>query len=409
MNSVKDTTTTNNQTMNVFIPFLKATTQVLEELTQEIFTKKNIYPFQGNITIGDIKVEIGVVGDIQTRVIFDFPQAFAKELTSTMMGVADDDEITEELIIEAAQELGNMISGNALGFLEEKNIHCDITPPSIYIIKEKDIEISNRASLGVIEFTSNIGEFNIYVVINESDSHEDNLIILSAFFDGSLISPLARFLFPKGIGVVGGNANNFLQKVAKFDPPILLINTNAISESELNGLLGQVSDPSKRSLILFGDKEFQINAPFDMVVHEKSVEDQYSLIEKLKELASSIKLKLYTSRKDFIINIPQELSRNNFFCVTTKTGEYEQIPIAQLSLAFLFIDITHHNDINFPEGKNLTNNISLKLNGVTVPIMKAQIGKTLQQGKIVQIILHHILETELHKITEFMYYLLSLE
>jgi hypothetical protein len=40
MNSVKDTTTTNNQTMNVFIPFLKATTQVLEELTQEIFTKK---------------------------------------------------------------------------------------------------------------------------------------------------------------------------------------------------------------------------------------------------------------------------------------------------------------------------------------------------------------------------------
>lgn len=403
-----NTQANSTEVMKVFIPFLKATTQVLEELTQEMFIKKNIYPFQGNITVGDIKVEIGVVGDIQTRVIFDFPKIFARDLAAIMMALPEEEEITDELVVEATQELGNMISGNALGFLEEKNIHCDITPPIIYMIKERDMSISNTASLGVIEFTSNIGDFNIYVVINETDHHESNLYILNLGLSEEANHLISRSFIPKGIGIIGANdikhIHHFMNQYA---PSVITINTQDIEPQNILKELENIPHPETISLILFGDEELPLSIFFKNVIHSPYIEDPYEMLETMKNLIASIKIPIYVQRKPLSIKIPDNIKKMNFFEVLTKTQELEDIPIAQISLENIIIDISNHQDINFPEGKNLTQNIYLLLNNQKVPIIKAQLGKTMQNGTSVQIILHHILETELHKITEFIYYLLS--
>lgn len=151
----------------VFPPFLKAGIKVLNQLSSGRFKKKRVYTTKNPMSVGEIKIEIAVKGDLQTRVVFDFPRTFAYRLAQAITGEIEEND--NDLMESAILEVGNMISGNAMGFLEEIRLNCDILPPKAFVGKKNPF-FMQEAFLGVIEFSSEIGEFNLYLVLEEKSS-----------------------------------------------------------------------------------------------------------------------------------------------------------------------------------------------------------------------------------------------
>ncbi len=75
----------------------------------------------------DIAIE--VTGDLTGEVLYRFPEETTLEIVKCMSGM----EFTavDEFVLSALGEIANIISGNAMTYLSEKDITCDIQPPKI--------------------------------------------------------------------------------------------------------------------------------------------------------------------------------------------------------------------------------------------------------------------------------------
>ena len=89
---------------------------------------------------------VGFIGDIKGLVYIVLKNSFGVTLTSTMLGL-DEDEVLAEgnvLINDALGELSNMIVGTFKNQMSDKGIHCNLTVPSI--LRGKKLGIDNPAS-----------------------------------------------------------------------------------------------------------------------------------------------------------------------------------------------------------------------------------------------------------------------
>ncbi|OHD11140.1 MAG: hypothetical protein A2Y41_01740 [Spirochaetes bacterium GWB1_36_13] len=193
-----------NNFTQILIPFLKSGIKVLNELTGVKFEKKEVYQHTGNKSIGEIKIEIEVIGDIKTKVYFDMSKTFAYKLAKHILQMNTDDDNDTELMESAIHEVGNMIAGNATGFLEDMNLDCDIKTPKA--ILGKDVEIfTPNTQIGVIEFTGPIGDFNIYIVIHEEERFLDPAGILLYNIPDVISNFIVEFFIPRGFSVYSCN------------------------------------------------------------------------------------------------------------------------------------------------------------------------------------------------------------
>lgn len=186
--------------------------KVLSEISNVKFNKKEVYPFKGNKSIGDVKIEIPVIGDIETRVIFDMPRDFAFKLAKSMVGdmnAADDINLLQSAILE----LGNMISGNAMGFLEEVNLDCDIKTPKAHVGPTTQL-FNPQTRIGVIEFTSEMGDFNIYVVLKEEKALDATGILLLNITE-IIANHIIEFFIPRGFSVYSATYEEDALKVVE--------------------------------------------------------------------------------------------------------------------------------------------------------------------------------------------------
>jgi len=140
-------------------PFLASSIHVIEAMMQ-------VKPSVGQVALQTVEsrgdsllLKIGILGQFQGDVLFNFPQPVALRIVSIMMGGYPVSEL-DDMCCSAIAELGNMISGNASTMLSNEGIHVDITPPNIVV--DHSNYLAKKAITIPLDL-SDIGNFNIHM------------------------------------------------------------------------------------------------------------------------------------------------------------------------------------------------------------------------------------------------------
>jgi chemotaxis protein CheX len=128
-------------------PFIAASVRVIQQVTGlsvnigRIYTKST--PYQSN----KILVIIGVTGSIHGNVVINLDKESACKVASGMMST----RVTEldELSKSAIAELCNMILGNTATIFSENNLLVDISPPTMLIGKQIELNAHNSVVICV--------------------------------------------------------------------------------------------------------------------------------------------------------------------------------------------------------------------------------------------------------------------
>jgi len=120
-------------------PFIEASMSIINQTTGfnpkigKLYIKNT--PYKGD----NLLILIGLTGKIQGSVVLSFSTEMACKIASAMMGRYTVTQL-DELAKSAVGELCNMILGNTATLFSKKNIHIDITPPTI--LTGDNIELS---------------------------------------------------------------------------------------------------------------------------------------------------------------------------------------------------------------------------------------------------------------------------
>lgn len=141
-------------------PFLTGATSVLEIVLGETPARQGLSVQPQIFTSEQCNVVCGVTGQAQGQVIYGMSLTTADKIASHMLG--EPIKTFDALAASAIAELGNMISGSAMGQLSEAGYVCDITPPAI--IRGSKVEISTLSIPAVIiKLDTNMGPLSITV------------------------------------------------------------------------------------------------------------------------------------------------------------------------------------------------------------------------------------------------------
>ncbi|MEA4963626.1 chemotaxis protein CheX [Lutispora sp.] len=111
-------------------PFITASRSVIRQTTGfepaigELYVKAT--PYTGD----KVMIIIGLAGKIRGNVVVSFDYETAYKIVSAMMGGMPIQTL-DEMSKSAIAELCNMILGNTATIFSKKNIHVDITPPTV--------------------------------------------------------------------------------------------------------------------------------------------------------------------------------------------------------------------------------------------------------------------------------------
>ncbi len=113
----------------------------------------------------EVAVVLGIVGQVRGQVVYAMSLDTGKKLASQMMGGFDVPEL-DDMAKSAISELGNMITGNASTLLEQRGIHCDISPPTL--ITGKNVEVSSvKIQTLIVPLLTDIGKIEIGVGLQD--------------------------------------------------------------------------------------------------------------------------------------------------------------------------------------------------------------------------------------------------
>ena len=124
---------------------------------------------RGQISLGskisilhDVAVIVGLVGQVEGRVVLDLDKQTAFRIVSVMNG----EEMTEfdEMTNATLTELGNMISGRAVTRLSELGYKFDVTPPAIFVGSST---VSDTIESLIVPIETQLGSFKINVALRE--------------------------------------------------------------------------------------------------------------------------------------------------------------------------------------------------------------------------------------------------
>ncbi len=112
-----------------------------------------------------VNVVIGVMGSVQGLVIYGLDLGVAKAVIRSMVGSSI--SMSDPMAESALGELGNLITGVALGVLESNGYPCRISPPAIVQGTGRSI---SRVSIPMVmvPIDTDIGEIRIYLALRES-------------------------------------------------------------------------------------------------------------------------------------------------------------------------------------------------------------------------------------------------
>lgn len=145
-------------------PFVESSVSVLNEVLGLEVKREQISLKSKAIPVLEVAVIVGLVGQVEGRVIFDMKKETVLKIVSNM----NDEEITDfdELAKATITELGNMITGRAVTKLSEMGYKFDVTPPAIFsgdnmVISDIDIEAL------IVPVETPLGRIEINVALRE--------------------------------------------------------------------------------------------------------------------------------------------------------------------------------------------------------------------------------------------------
>ena len=145
-------------------PFVESSVSVMKEILGIDVKREQISLKSKAVPILDIAVIVGLVGQVEGRVLFDMKMETALKIISKM----NDEQITEfdELAKATITELGNMITGRAVTKLSEMGYRFDVTPPAIFSGKEMEISDVDIEAL-IVPIETELGRVEINVALRE--------------------------------------------------------------------------------------------------------------------------------------------------------------------------------------------------------------------------------------------------
>jgi len=145
-------------------PFVEASVSVMKETLGFDVKREQISLKSKAVPILDIAVIVGLVGQVEGRVLFDMKMETALNIVSQM----NDEKITtfDELAKATITELGNMITGRAVTKLAELGYKFDVTPPAIFSGTNMEISDVDIEAL-IVPIETPLGRIEINVALRE--------------------------------------------------------------------------------------------------------------------------------------------------------------------------------------------------------------------------------------------------
>lgn len=146
-------------------PFILAAREVLNI---EIKSPVALGPMslnEGDLMSKEVKVHLGITGNLEGVVFLGMSAQSACELTSIMLG----EQVAgiNEIVHSAIAELGNVISGKASGILEKQGFMTDITTPTVVVGIEAKISTTSLKPI-LITLTTDVGDLVLMVALRDT-------------------------------------------------------------------------------------------------------------------------------------------------------------------------------------------------------------------------------------------------
>jgi chemotaxis protein CheX len=144
---------------------------IIKQTTEIQVARKRVILKRGKKSSEGVGIILNLKGDISGKVVYEFSRFMTMRLSNRMLKVGQIEvggkEEFKALLESAILELGNMITGNALGYLQKKGFDCDISTPRFYMGKDVDL-IPFYFKTYAIDFSSNYGDFTINLSLNHT-------------------------------------------------------------------------------------------------------------------------------------------------------------------------------------------------------------------------------------------------
>lgn len=150
-------------------PFVVSAIKIIQKTTRIKVARKGVSMKRGKKSVGGVGVILNLNGEITGKVVYEFSRYMTMRLASSMLKeshiVSSSKDEFKELLESAILELGNMITGNALSYLQDQGYNCDISPPEFYFGKDVSL-VPFYLTTFAIDFVSNYGDFTINLSLN---------------------------------------------------------------------------------------------------------------------------------------------------------------------------------------------------------------------------------------------------
>lgn len=112
-------------------PFVLAAREVLHAELDCDIERGKIQLLKSAVTHDDVTAMVAVTGQVRGLVLYTMSDETARAMAGRMIGQECD--TLDELAQSAIAELANMITGRAGVFLEEADVHAEISPPALIL------------------------------------------------------------------------------------------------------------------------------------------------------------------------------------------------------------------------------------------------------------------------------------
>lgn len=146
-------------------PFFQATNDVFSVMLNLQTKRGNLKAVEELIPVHEANVVIEVTGDMRGSLLFSFPEEMALEMVKIMSGMEMNK--LDAFVTSALSEVANIISGNALTYLAQNQLTCDISPPQVIVGACGSMSMTTEKAV-VLPLQTNVGTFEISISLHGS-------------------------------------------------------------------------------------------------------------------------------------------------------------------------------------------------------------------------------------------------
>src|SRR6056297_165337 len=139
-----------NAMLPIFVKVFNETIHSKVELEKPVISKELAKGY-------DLVTVVGYNGYMEGNLVYGFTSELGMVIVSKMMGMPY--EKLDDLAMSAIGELGNMVSGNIAMNLEQIGKPIDITPPSVIVGKEIQVNVEGV----ILKIPASISEYHFEV------------------------------------------------------------------------------------------------------------------------------------------------------------------------------------------------------------------------------------------------------